>query len=121
MAAGASKTHVFISYSRKNRDFVVRLADALKARGIEVHRDLDDILPTEEWKQRIEKLIGGNDTIVFVISKASIDSPVCQWELGLCEKLNKRLAPIVIEETHGYKIPETLSKLNYIFFTERDD
>ena len=56
--APADKTKVFVSYSRRDREFVGRLVEALEAQDdIHVFRDTDDILPTEEWRQRLEDLI----------------------------------------------------------------
>src|SRR5262245_59037731 len=91
-------TTVFTCYSRKDRDFVLRLADALEGRDIGVLRDVDDILPTEEWRKRIDALIGAADTVVFVISPDSVSSPECAKEISLCERLSKRIAPIVWRE-----------------------
>ena len=42
---------VFISYSRKDTEFVRRLDEALKSRGREAWVDWEDIRPTEEWMQ----------------------------------------------------------------------
>jgi formylglycine-generating enzyme required for sulfatase activity len=115
------KTKVFISYSRKDRDFVDRLIAALEAHDhISVVRDTDDILPTEEWKGRLERLIGEADTIVFCLSPDSAASDICRWEAGLAEQLNKRIAPIVLREVAD-EIPAALAKLNYIFFTKPEE
>ncbi|MEZ5876501.1 MAG: toll/interleukin-1 receptor domain-containing protein [Tepidamorphaceae bacterium] len=111
---------VFISYSRRDRDFVANVVDALEAAdGIEVFRDTDDILPTEEWQGRLEQLIREADTIVFALSPHSAKSEVCRWEVELAESLNKRFAPIVIRDVEGEDIPAALAKLNYIFFTNK--
>src|SRR4051812_43684202 len=45
---------IFISYSRSDRAHAERIGEELRRRGHEVSRDLDDILPTEEWRTRIE-------------------------------------------------------------------
>ncbi|MFN0264328.1 TIR domain-containing protein [Tepidamorphus sp. 3E244] len=116
--ADAAAMKVFISYSRKDREFVARVVDALEAEdGIEVFRDTDDILPTEEWQDRLEQLVREADTIVFALSPHSAKSEVCRWEVDLAESLNKRFAPIVIRDVEGEAIPPALAKLNYIFFT----
>ncbi len=116
------KTKVFISYSRKDRQFAANLTEALEAKdGIEVFRDTEDILPTEEWKQRLEQLISEADTIVFALSPHSSASEVCAWEVEYAEGLNKRIAPIVIRDVPPAKIPKALTKYNYIFFTKKDD
>jgi tetratricopeptide (TPR) repeat protein len=120
--AGDQTTKVFISYSRKDRAFVGRLVDALEAANdIEVFRDTDDILPTEEWKDRLEQLIGEADTVVFALSPHSAKSEICSWEVEHALSLNKRIAPIVIKDVDGADIPGPLSKLNYIFFTNRKE
>src|SRR5882672_10733669 len=101
-AWSAPKTKVFLSYSRKDREFVTRLAAALEARDdLQVFRDTEDILPTEEWRARLAKLIGEADTVVFCLSPDSATSEVCGWEIGHAEALNKRIAPIVINDVDG--------------------
>jgi tetratricopeptide (TPR) repeat protein len=120
MVAEHRSTKVFVSYSRKDRAFVGDIVEALEAADdIEVFRDTDDILPTEEWKDRLEQLIGQADTIVFALSPHSAKSEICSWEVEHAESLNKRIAPIVIKVVEGSDIPAALSKLNYIFFTNK--
>jgi TIR domain len=115
------KTKVFVSYSRKDRDSIRRLTTALEADGeIDVLLDTEDILPTEEWRARLEGLIAQADTVVFCLTPRSAASEVCAWEVATSERLNKRIAPVVIEEVNG-QLPGGLAKLNYIFFTGRDD
>ena len=59
---------LFISYSRKDKDFVHRLDEALKRRGREAWVDLEDIRPTEEFMQAIYGAIEGADTFIFVLT-----------------------------------------------------
>ena len=88
-------TKVFVFYSRKDRAFVRRLVEGLETEDdIEVFRDTEDILPTEEWIQWLEELIGEADTIAFVLSPNSAKSDVCRWEVDHAESLNKRIATI---------------------------
>ena len=117
---GGDEANVFLSYSRKDRERAQRIADVLRERHFGVFKDTDDILPTEEWKERLEQLIAEADTVVFLLSPQSADSEVCAWEVEHAAALNKRIAPIVIEETDGKDIPPLLARLNFIFCTERD-
>lgn len=115
-AAASGTTKVFISYSRSDADFVKWLAGALGAReDIQVFKDTEDILPSEEWRKRLEGLIAAADTIVFCLSAKSAASEVCAWEVSVAEQFNKRIIPIVLERDHG-TAPGGLAKLNYIFF-----
>lgn len=115
-----SETRLFLSYSRKDRERAQRIADVLRERHFGVYRDTDDILPTEEWKDRLESLIAEADTVVFLLSPNSVHSEVCAWEVEYATSLNKRVAPIVIDDTDAGDIPPLLARLNFIFCTDRD-
>src|SRR5262249_22900704 len=112
---------VFISYSRKDKDFVRRLDEALKSRGREAWVDWEDIRPTEEWMQAIYRAIEGADTFVFVLTPDSVASEVCGREIAHAATNNKRMVPIVARNVNADSVPEALAKLNWIFFRESDD
>jgi hypothetical protein len=112
---------VFISYSRKDKDFVRRLDEALKSRGREAWVDWEDIRPTEEWMQAIYAAIDGADTFVFVLTSDSVASVVCGREIAHAAAHNKRTVPIVGRDVDVATVPEPLAKLNWIFCRESDD
>jgi hypothetical protein len=45
---------------------------------------------------------------------------VCAWEVEDATELNKRIAPMVIDEVDTSTIPPLFARLNFIFCTERD-
>src|SRR5580658_9373869 len=112
------KAKIFISYSRRDMAFVDRLEPALKAKGFEPLLDRDEIYAFEDWWKRIENLIGRADTVVFVLSPDAIASEVCAKEVAHAASLNKRFAPIVYRRADDNAIPETLRRLNFIFFDD---
>src|SRR5260370_21720361 len=112
---------VFISYSRKDKDFVRRLDDALKSRGREAWVDWEDIRPTEEFMQAIYGAIEGADTFVFVLTPDSVASVPCGHEIAHAAMHNKRMVPIVAKDVNAETMPEALAKLNWIFCRESDD
>src|SRR6476620_10800397 len=112
---------VFISYSRKDKEFVRRLDEALKSRGREVWVDWQDIRPTEEWMQAIYAAIEGADTFVFVLTPDSVASIVCGREIAHAAAHNKRMVPIVARDVNADTVPEALAKLNFIFFSREGD
>ena len=118
--ASTDGAKIFLSYSRKDRESAQTIAEALRAREFGVFRDTDDILPTEEWRDRLKQLIEEADTVVFLLSPHSAASQVCAWEVDYAYELNKRIAPIVIEDVEGDAIPPLLARLNFIFCTRRD-
>ena len=99
---------LFISYSRRDREFVVRLNAALEKRDYDVWVDLEDIPPTADWMEEIRTGIEGSDAYVFVISPDSIASKVCRQELDHAVEHNKRLVPVVCREVDPDTVPESL-------------
>lgn len=90
---------VFISYSRKDADFVHKLHDALINLNRDVWVDWADILLTADWWNEICTGIEAAHTFVFVISPDSIASPICNLEIDYAVQNNKRLVPVVRTET----------------------
>ena len=115
---GGSKARIFISYSRKDLAFADRLEAALKARGFQVLIDREEIYAFEDWWKRIEALIGGADTVVFVISPEAVKSNVALKEVTYAASLNKRFAPIICRHVDDSAVPEPLRRLNFIFFDD---
>lgn len=112
---------VFISYSRKDKAFVQRLDEALKARGREAWVDWEGIRPTEEFMQAIYGAIEGADTFIFILSPDSISSAVCAMEIAHAVARNKRMVPLVARDVNAAEVPEALAKLNWIFCRDIDD
>jgi WD40 repeat protein len=117
-AAPEPRTTVFLSYSRKDMAFADRLEPALEALGIQVLIDRTEIYAFEDWWQRIQALIVGADTVVFVVSRTP-SRPTVREGGRVCRGLGKRLAPIVARRA-GSAIPEALSRVNFIFFDDHD-
>jgi WD40 repeat protein len=114
------RSDVFISYSRKDRDFVRRLEETLKSRGRETWVDWQGIRPAEEFLQAIFPAIEGTDTFVFVLSPDSVTSEICGKELAHAVSHNKRMIPIMARDTDAKAVPEPLAKLNWVFARDAD-
>lgn len=112
---------VFISYSRKNKDFVIKLHEALSKFGKTDWVDWEDIPPAAAWREEIKSAIQSSDSFVFVISEASAASNECLLEIEHAVKQNKRLIPLVREKVDDKVVHEKLRIPNWIFFCEDDD
>jgi WD40 repeat protein len=112
---------VFISYSRKDKEFVRRLDEELKRRDREAWVDWEDIRPTEDFMQAIYGAIEGSDTFISVLTPDSVASVVCGREIAHAAAHNKRMVPIVARDVNPDTVPEPLAKLNWIFCREIDD
>jgi hypothetical protein len=109
---------IFVSYSRKDGQFVDLLVQSLQESRFTIFRDVEEILPAEDWRARLQSGIGRADTIVFVLTPESAASEVCVWESNYAKQLNKRIVPIVAKELGDIKPPEAIRERQYIFFTD---
>lgn len=89
---------VFISYSRKDADFVRRLHQALTEQGRDIWIDWEDIPLTADWWQEICAGIEAADNFLFIISPDSVRSEVCRREIEHAVSSNKRLMPVNYRE-----------------------
>ena len=108
---------VFISYSRKDGDFVRKLADALATRGRKPWVDWKDIPLTSEWQREILRNIDEADDFLFVISPESISSSNCRKEIEYAAANHKKMVPILYRAVTDDAIPESLNKFQRIDFS----
>ena len=112
---------VFISYSRKDKEFVRRLDEELKRRDREAWVDWEGIPPGDTWEKTIYGAIEATHTFIFVLTPDSIAYEVCGKEIAHAAANNKRLVPIVHRDVAADNVPKSLGELNWIFFRESDD
>lgn len=115
-AAPADRMKVFVSYSRDDLAFADQLVMALEDLGYEPLIDRRAINPAEPWQDRLRSLLTQCDTVVFVLTKGSLDSQACGWEVGEAKALGKRMIPVLPAPVDGLEVPPDLSLLNYIHF-----
>lgn len=114
--------NTFISYSRRDIDFVRQLVATFNADGRDVWVDWEDIPLTADWMSEIQQGIEGADDFVFVISPDSVASEVCSQELAYAVKHNKRLVPLLYREVSDYRaIHESLASHNWIMFNKPEE
>ena len=65
-------SNVFISYSRRDIDFVRHLFDRLKARDRDAWADWQDIPPTADWLAEIYSGIEAAGSFLFIINPDSV-------------------------------------------------
>lgn len=122
-AESSSHAKLFISYSRKDRSFVERLSEALKAGGQDAWVDLEDILPSEDWLNAVHSAIEAADAFVFVVSPDSVDpTSICEKEIDHAVAHNKRIILVVCRsvDTRAVRVPEAIRRLNWVFFIDPD-
>ncbi|MBZ5656949.1 MAG: TIR domain-containing protein [Acidobacteriia bacterium] len=112
---------IFISYARKDKDFVHKLHTALAAAGRDTWVDWEDIPPTTEWLQEIFAALEGVQAVVFVVSPDSITSPMCAKEVEHAASHHKRLIPVVIADVNTASVGDAVARLQWLFFRPQDD
>jgi WD40 repeat protein len=112
---------VFISYSRRDTEFVRRVHDALRTHQYDVWVDWEDIPPSAEWFEEIRAGVAAADGFVYVISPDSVVSEVCTRELDHAATQHKRIVPVLHREPNGRKVPEAAAALNWVFLRDSDD
>ena len=111
---------VFISYSRKDIAFARLLHQAFEDNNFETWIDWQDIPPSTAWLAEVCEAIERADTFIFIISQTSIESEICNLEITHAVKNNKRLIPVVIDETDPKKVTPELAALNWLYFRRKD-
>ncbi len=92
---------VFISYSRKNSDFVHKLDDALTKVKRDVWVDWADIGRGQDWWHEIQVGVDSADTALIVMTENWLVSEICQRELEYIRQQNKRVFPIIRQRIEG--------------------
>ena len=115
-----SKTDVFISYSREDKDFVKQLHDALQKEGRKTWIDWEGIPPSAEWFQEILQAIENTDAFVLVISPHSATSKVCTSEVAHAIKYNKRIIPVLRADVDGNLLPPSVQERQWVFCRDVD-
>ncbi|MFK4037016.1 toll/interleukin-1 receptor domain-containing protein [Nonomuraea wenchangensis] len=94
---------IFISYSRKDSDFVDRLANQLVHHKVNIWLDRWEIHVGDSLISKVQDAITGASALLVVLSQASVESAWCQKEVnsGLMLELEERravLLPVLIED-----------------------
>lgn len=105
---------LFISYSRKNKDWVYRFTDHLRSsHGYTVWIDLD-IPVGQDWWQTILSEIENCDGFLIVLSPDSVASSYCMEELSYAHELSKPIIPLLLESC---EIPAIINNSRIQYFT----
>jgi len=109
---------VFVSYSRRDGEFVRRLAEALTDHGKEAWVDVEGIRDAEVFPAALRAAIERSDGFVFVLSPDSIASAYCEQEVEHALELNKRIVPLLLRPVSDDAVPEGVRVRNWIPFVE---
>jgi hypothetical protein len=90
---------IFISYSRKDSQQALELAERLRSSGMEVWIDQRGIEAATSWSGEIADAIRAAKAFVLLLSAASTESPNVKKELGVATEVGCSLVPVELEKT----------------------
>ncbi len=108
-----SPTAAFISYSREDSEFALRLAQDLRAAGANVWIDQLDIHPGKPWDNAIEDALQNSPQMLAVLSPTSVRSENVRDEIAYALKQGKIVIPVLYMDC---LIPLRLERKQYIDF-----
>jgi hypothetical protein len=104
----------FVSYSRSDSEFALRLASDLRSKGAAVWLDQLDIEAGARWDSAIEGALRGSARILVLLSPKAVASQNVLDEVSFALDEGKTVVPILVETC---AIPMRLRRLQYVDFT----
>jgi hypothetical protein len=106
-------SRLFISHSSGNNAEAVAIRDWLAGEGWDdVFLDLDPergITAGERWERALNEAASRCEVVLFLVSRAWLDSRWCLKEFNLARRLNKRLFGVLIEAIPVADLPADLT------------
>ncbi|HEX8344626.1 MAG TPA: toll/interleukin-1 receptor domain-containing protein [Actinoplanes sp.] len=87
---------VFVSYSRRDSDYVTRLVDHVRAAGVPVWFDTEQIHYGERWEHVIRDRVDACAAVIVVMSPAAEASPHVGNELVRARQQGKPILPVLL-------------------------
>jgi formylglycine-generating enzyme required for sulfatase activity len=110
-AVGVSR--IFLSHSSHNNAEAVAVHDWLNGEGWDdIFLDTDPehgIAPGERWERALNQAAHRCEAVVFLVSRAWLNSGWCMKEFNLAQRLHKRLFGALIEELPLTELPVNLT------------
>ena len=111
-------TQVFLAYAQADIETMTNIRRSLWRQGFTVWSNKTDIPTGEAFKRAVNRGIEEADSLVYLLSPASLQSKYCQYELKYALALNKRVIPILIRPLGAAVSPPELASLQYIDLTD---
>jgi len=105
---------IFISYSRKDLDFVRKLAGDLETAGYDVWWDITDLRGGDDWPRMIPAAIESSDFVIVVLSPNAVTSEWVEKEYTQALEFHKKIIPIMLARS---SVPFALNTINYVNFS----
>jgi hypothetical protein len=106
--------HLFLSYSRKDTDVMLRVRDALRAEGLSVWTDENLTPGTSQWNKEIQNAIATGAGIIVLLSPSSNESEWVANEIAYGRSHKLPIFPILIRGEEKDSVPIELIRFQRI-------
>lgn len=111
MSETSANDRYFLSYSRSDEHLALRIAKALRSRGVEMWVDQLDIRPSEHWDRAIERAVRDCRGLIVIVSPRSVASENVADEISYAIEHNKTVLPVMIEKC---SLPLRITRMHVI-------
>lgn len=116
----AIEPKVFLSYSRKDDQYVSELQQKLRYEDIFVWRDKTNIGGSVEWAKALKIALKKLDALVVVVTPDSAQSEWVKKECREFLEMDKPVFPYIADPASKENLPDFLKGIQYIDGTESD-
>lgn len=115
---------MFLSYSHRDDALASKLTKNLESEGVRVWYGSRDILPGDNWAEKIANALADSDAMVVLISPSALESSSVKREIEYAlgkKDYSHRLIPVVVggrKLLQASNFPWILKKLNVIQLSE---
>jgi hypothetical protein len=88
---------IFMSYTKEDEAFALRLADDLVTSGANVWIDIRNAKPGRHWNRSIEQALGDSHMMIVVLSPAALTSPHVAVEWQAYMEAYRPVIPVLAE------------------------
>ncbi|MCD9186070.1 MAG: toll/interleukin-1 receptor domain-containing protein [Pyrinomonadaceae bacterium] len=117
---------VFLSYSHKDSEIAEKIAKELSKFDLVVWNAETEILPGDNWAEKVSNALKDSDAMVVLITPDSLESRTVQREIEYAlgnKSYDNRLIPVLVgseESVPEKSIPWILQKLQTIRLSKSD-
>ena len=114
-------TDVFLSASEQDNKIKEKIGKTLMRECFTIWTNQTDIKTGTAFEKEIKKGIEGSDNFIYFISPDTLASQYCQQEFAYAAANNKRIIPLLVQETDLKLIPSQIQGLQFIDLTGSEE
>ena len=106
----------FVSYSRQDKEFALKVANDLKAAKAMVWMDQLELIPGDRWDRAVQDALQKASIVVVILSPEAVSSDNVLDEVSFALDEKKTVVPVLYRDC---TVPLRLRRLHYVDFRTR--